>query len=146
MAALARRPARGVASGLVLVLLGIWTGLVHFVGPYFGYQFGTAGVWEFTWDRLWFGILPGVAAIAGGLLLVAARDRVTGSLGAGLGMACGVWLTVALTLAGIWQAAAPGAASMSLAEQVGLFYGLAAALAVLAAFAAAQMAGRPAPH
>lgn len=52
---------RGAASGLVLVLLGIWGGLIPFVGPYFNYAFGTTAPWVFSFDRLWLNTLPGAA-------------------------------------------------------------------------------------
>lgn len=141
-AALAIRPSRGLASGLLLILLGIWTGFIHFVGPYFDYQAGSASAWEFTWDRFWFGIVPGVAAIAAGLMLAAARDRATGSLGAWIGLAAGAWLVLCLTLAGLWQATSMGTASMTIPEQIGIFYGLGVVVATVAAFAAGRMTVR----
>jgi hypothetical protein len=33
------RRSRGVLSGLLLVLLGIWGALIPFIGPYFHYAF-----------------------------------------------------------------------------------------------------------
>lgn len=140
--ALSVKPTRGLVSGLLLILLGIWTGLIHFVGPYFAYQADTAGAWAFSWDRLWFGIVPGVVAIIGGAMLGPARDRATGSLGAWLGLASGVWLILGPTLAGIWEAAGPSSVTMSMAEQIGLFYGLGAVITAISAFAAGRMATR----
>lgn len=141
-AALAIRQSRGLVSGLALILLGIWTGLIHFVGPYFDYQAATAGVWELTWDRVWFGVVPGVAAIVGGAMLASARDRATGSLGAWVGLAAGVWLVVCLTLASLWQTAGAGTAALTMPEQIGIFYGLGVVVTALAAFAAGRMTVR----
>lgn len=141
-AALAIRPSRGLASGLLLILLGIWTGFVHFVGPYFDYQASSAGAWEFTWDRLWFGIVPGVAAIVAGAMLAVARDRATGSLGAWIGLAAGAWLVLCLTLAGIWQSTGVSTPSMTIPEQLGIFYGLGVVITAIAAFAAGRMTVR----
>lgn len=140
--ALSVKPTRGIVSGMLLVLLGIWTGIIHFVGPYFSYQADTGGAWAFSWDRLWFGIIPGVVAIIGGLMLAAAHDRATGSLGSWLGLASGVWLILAPTLAAIWETAGPGPLDMSIAEQIGLFYGLGAVITAISAFAAGRMAVR----
>lgn len=141
-AALAIRPSRGLASGLALILLGVWTGIIHFVGPYFDYQASSAGAWEFTWDRLWFGIIPGIAAIIAGIMLAAAHDRATGSLGAWIGLAAGVWIVVCLTLAGLWQTTGMAAPSMTVPEQIGIFYGLGAVITAIAAFAAGRMTVR----
>lgn len=140
--ALSVHPSRGLAGGMVLILLGVWTGFIHFVGPYFDYQVDTAGAWAFTVDRLWFGILPGVAAIVGGFLLVSARDRATGSIGGWVGLATGVWLVLAPTLATIWETAGPDTELMTRTEQIGFFYGLGAVVTVIAAFSAGRMAVR----
>ena len=44
---------RGALSGALLVLLGIWGGLIAFVGPYFHYAYTPATAWTYTNGRLW---------------------------------------------------------------------------------------------
>ena len=49
----------GAMSGFMLVVLGAWGGLIPFIGPYFGYAFGSHATWDYTANRLWLCILPG---------------------------------------------------------------------------------------
>ncbi len=37
----------------MLVVLGVWGGLIPFIGPYFGYAFGSHATWHWTANRLW---------------------------------------------------------------------------------------------
>ncbi len=49
---------RGVATGVFLVMLGLWGALIPFVGPYFDYQIGTTSTWDWSIDRFWLSVLP----------------------------------------------------------------------------------------
>ena len=70
---------RGALSGGLLILLGGWGALVPFVGPYFGYAYTPDNAWHFTLARVWLEILPGGAAVLGGvLIMVSARRLLTG--------------------------------------------------------------------
>jgi len=71
----------GAVSGFLIALLGIWGALIPFVGPYFDYSFGTNSTWHYTADRLWLNILPGALAVLGGLMLLAASRRPSGTFG-----------------------------------------------------------------
>jgi hypothetical protein len=42
----------GAVSGLLIMLLGLWGGLIPFIGPYFHYAFGSYQTWHFTDQRL----------------------------------------------------------------------------------------------
>ncbi|MGH3602297.1 MAG: hypothetical protein ACRDQH_18800, partial [Pseudonocardiaceae bacterium] len=64
-AGLAMQRSRGAGSAFLLVLLGIWGAVIPFIGPYFHYAFGVTVPWFFTYDRLWFNILPGIALFLG---------------------------------------------------------------------------------
>lgn len=138
---------RGAASGLVLVLLGIWGGLIPFVGPYFNYAFGTTAPWMFSFDRLWLNIVPGAAVVLGGLLLAPSGNRIGGGLGAWLALAGGIWFTIGPVLSPLWGAPGPaapigkplGAAWLQALEQLGYFYGLGALVTALAAFALGRL-------
>lgn len=142
VAAISIRRTRGAASGTVLVILGVWTGFIQFVGPYFEYQVDQSGVWTFTWDRFWLGILPAIVAIIGGALLAQAADRASASIGAWLGVAAGVWLVIGPTIAGYWTSTSPSTLNMSIVEQIGVFYGLGAVITAVAAFALGRMTVR----
>lgn len=95
MTGVARVPrSRGGVTGVLLILLGAWGGLAPFVGPYFRYAYTPDKAWAYTSGRLWLSIVPGAAALLGGLMVVAASHRATGCTGAVLGLLGGVWFVV----------------------------------------------------
>ena len=95
MAGVARIPrSRGGVTGVLLILLGAWGGLAPFVGPYFRYAYTPDKAWAYTSGRLWLSIVPGAAALLGGLMVVAAAHRGTGCVGAVLGLLGGAWFVV----------------------------------------------------
>lgn len=141
---------RGAATGVLLVLLGLWGGLIPFVGPYFDFTIGPDNAWQYTTGRLWLSILPAAAVVLGGLLLIGARNRATGGFGAWLALLGGLWFVVGPTLSRLWNdgisdAGAPlGSTNLQVAEQIGYFLGLGALITALAAFALGRMAVRSA--
>jgi hypothetical protein len=95
MTGVARIPrSRGGVTGVLLILLGAWGGLAPFVGPYFRYAYTPDKAWAYTSGRLWLSIVPGAAALLGGLMVVAASHRATGCIGAVLGLLGGAWFVV----------------------------------------------------
>jgi hypothetical protein len=82
---------RGAVCGVLLILLGLWGGLAPFVGPYvhFGYTPDTS--WHYDSGRLYFSVIPGAAALLGGLLVLATRNRGVGVFGGILGALGGAW-------------------------------------------------------
>ncbi|HET8604709.1 MAG TPA: hypothetical protein VFM09_12330 [Marmoricola sp.] len=137
---------RGATTGLLLVLLGIWGGLVPFVGPYFGYAFTPDLTWHFTWGRLWLEILPAAATFLGGLTLIGSANRITGHLGAWLAAAGGAWFVIGQQVSRLWTGGTPAAGmpvSVSslgyVAEWIGFFTGLGVVITFLAAGALGRM-------
>lgn len=138
---------KGAATGTILVLLGLWGGLVPFVGPYFGYAFTPDRPWAWTDGRLWLEILPAVAAVVGGLMVLGSRNRLVGLLGGWLGAAAGLWLVVGRPLSMLWNpAGVPGGGApvgsnpaWVVAEQLGFFYGLGALIVLAAGLALGRM-------
>src|SRR5881397_249219 len=94
---------RGAATGFLLVLLGLWGGLIQFVGPYFNYQIGTTSTWDWSIDRLWLSVLPGAAAALGGLIMLYSTRRSTASFGGLLALAGGLWLVGGPTVSMLWN-------------------------------------------
>lgn len=140
----------GAVSGLLVALLGIWGAVIPFVGPYFDYSFGVNSTWHYTTDRLVLCILPGAAALVGGLLIVKAASRATGAFGGWLAGLAGAWFVVGPALSRVWEhATGPigpplfGTTRQAL-ELIGYFYGLGAVMIALAAFAVGRFASRPA--
>ena len=83
MAGVTRIPrTRGAVSGVLLILLGAWGGLAPFVGPYFRFAYTPDKAWAYTSGRLWLSVVPGAAALLGGLLVTIASHRAVGCVGA----------------------------------------------------------------
>src|SRR5215469_1063995 len=92
MASVTRIPrSRGSVAGVLLIILGAWGGLIPFVGPYFHYAYTPATAWHYTSGRLYLSIVPGAAALIGGLLAVLASHRAVGVVGALLAALGGGW-------------------------------------------------------
>src|SRR5688500_1757923 len=69
-------------SGCVLVAVGAWIALAPFI----------VGTWAWEWDfgRFLLTVLPGAAAVLGGLIMLGGRRLVP--IGGGIALAGGLWL------------------------------------------------------
>ena len=139
------RRSRGTASGLLLVLLGLWGALIPFVGPYFHYAYTPDTAWTYSTARLWLEILPGAAVVFGGVLLIIATGRHVALFGAMLAAAAGAWFTLGPVLSPLWNnqitlGGSPAGATVytRIMEQLGFF----SALGVVIVFVAAAAFGR----
>jgi hypothetical protein len=135
------RRSRGVLSGLLLVLLGIWGALIPFIGPYFHYAYTPDKAWTYTTGRLWLDILPGAAAFLGGLIVLTSSYRPTAHFGAWLAVLSGAWFALGGLIGPTWvkMQMVPGTpvgdtATRTL-EQIGFFTGLGVAIVLLGAMA-----------
>src|SRR2546430_13554760 len=97
---------RGALTGVLLVLLGLFAALVPFVGPYFNYQIGTTSTWDWSMDRLWLSVLPGAAAVLGGLVMLYSTRRSAAALGGLLALAGGLWFIVGPSVSMLWNGGA----------------------------------------
>jgi hypothetical protein len=146
------RRTRGGLSGLLLILLGAWGALVPFVGPYFHYAYTPDRTWAYTSGRLWLEVVPGVATVLGGLIVLMTRSRAWGCCGAFLAALAGAWFVVGAAVTaqfvkgtsirpGVPVATSAGAAASSLRqflEGLGFFTGT----GILIVFFAALALGR----
>ena len=141
----------GAVSGLLIALLGVWGAVIPFVGPYFDYSFGVNSTWHYTTDRLVLSILPGAAALVGGLLMVKAASRAAGAFGGWLAVLAGAWFAIGPPLSKTWEhrAGPIGAPLFGTTRQtfelIGYFYGLGVLIVALAAFAVGRFASRARP-
>ena len=83
---------------------GLWGGLIAFVGPYFHFAFTPGTAWAYTSGRLWLEILPGIATVLGGLILLASRVRPVAMFGAWVAALGGAWFAVGRVLSPMWNA------------------------------------------
>ena len=140
---------RGAATGVFLVLLGLWGALIPFVGPYFDYQIGTTSTWDWSIDRFWLSVLPGAAAVVGGLIMLYSTRRSTASFGGLLALAGGLWFVVGPTVSMLWNdgAQATGAAfgdnGTRVLEWLGFYYGTGALITLFAAYGLGFLAALP---
>ncbi len=132
---------RGALSGVLLVLLGLWGGLIAFVGPYFHFAYTPATAWSYTSGRLWLEILPGAATLLGGLILLFTRVRPVAMFGAWLAAAAGAWFAVGRAFTPLWNpsgaviAGTPVGSStlIRVLEEISYFTGLGVVIVFLAA-------------
>jgi hypothetical protein len=138
---------RGAASGLLVIVLGLWGALVPFVGPAFDFAYNPAQGSAWNAERGWLEVLPGAVAVIGGLLLVRSRNRATAMLGGWLSVIAGAWFVVgrvAATTLTIGEIGRPVAETDTKAAWLELtyFYGLGALIVFLGATALGRLSVR----
>ncbi|WP_198679163.1 hypothetical protein [Thermomonospora amylolytica] len=135
---------RGAFSGLMLVLLGLWGGLIPFVGPYADFAFSPDEPWHVTDDRLLLSVAPAAATVLGGLIVLAVANRAAAILGAWLAVLGGAWFVVGGPLSVLWNADGVGTPlggeARQVAEQLGFFTGLGTMIVFFAALALGRFA------
>jgi len=141
---------RGAVCGTLLILLGLWGGLAPFVGPYFHFGFTPDKAWDYNSGRLYYSIIPGAAALLGGVLIVMTRNRIVGFLGSVLGLLGGAWFVVGVDFVkdllyrtisvGAPMVPASGSASLRYLylERISLFAGLGVVILLAGAIAAGR--------
>jgi hypothetical protein len=137
---------RGALSGLLLIVLGAWAGVVAFIAPYFDLAYTPApnSAWYWTAARGYLEVAPGAAAFLGGLLLLMSASRATTSFGGWLAAVGGAWLVVGPSLAGfagigIGVPDPTSSTGARAAEQLLFFYGVGAAILFVAAGALGRL-------
>lgn len=136
---------RGALSGVLLLLLGIWGGLIPLVGPYVHYAYTPDHAWRITSGRIWLEILPAAGAFLGGFILLVSKLRPMALLGASLAAASGAWFAVGSALAPIWTTALPaqgrplGGQFARAMEQIGFFAGLGVVIVCIASVALGRL-------
>ncbi|WP_375491062.1 hypothetical protein [uncultured Jatrophihabitans sp.] len=135
---------RGVGSGLVVLLLGIWGALIPFVGPYFSFYYTPKKAWHWEAARGWLEVFPGAVAFVGGLLLLVSASRAAAVFGAWLGVLAGAWFVVGLPLATVLHIGSPGNPggthrSVTALETLFFFFALGALILFFAATALGRL-------
>jgi hypothetical protein len=136
---------RGAASGFLLILLGIWGAAAPFVGPNLGFAFSPSQEWSAA--RGWLEVLPGVATVIGGSLLLLSRNRATAMMGSWLAVIAGAWFVVGRAVAGplaLGDVGTPMASTdgQRLLLELSYFHGLGALVLFFGAFAVGRLSVR----
>src|ERR1700722_3195944 len=132
---------RGAFTGILLVLLGLWAGLIPLIGPYLHVAYTPDKAWVVTNGRIWFEFLPSAGAMIGGILLATSRLRPVAVIGAVLAAASGGWVAVGPVGATLWMRPPPaqgipvGGTLARAAEQLAFFTGIGALILCVAAVA-----------
>jgi hypothetical protein len=126
-------------AGLAILILGIWGGIIPFVGPYFHFTLGPDHTWVWTAGRFYLNVLPAIAAVIGGLLLMGAGPWAAGRLGALLALLAGFWFAIGADLSLLWHTggqagAAHGGATRQALERLSFHSGLGVLITALAAY------------
>jgi len=134
---------RGALTGVLIVVLGIWGGLMPYLGSAFDYTYTPDDTWTWTEGRFWLQLLPAIAAVVGGLALLFSRSRAAAMAGGWLAAAAGGWFVVGPLLSPLWDSTFLGTPvgdkTDRAVEQIGLFFGLGAAIILFAAFAVGRL-------
>ena len=138
---------RGVASGVLLLILGAWAAVVPFIGNYINFAYSPTSTWTWTSGRGWYEVAPGAAVVLGGLLLLFSANRAVTSFGAWLGIAGGAWLIIGpqlATLLNLGSIGSPTATSNGLIalERLAYFDAVGAAILFVAAVALGRLSVR----
>ncbi len=130
-----------VIVGVLLVLLGVFGVVIPFVGPLFDFGMGPEPAWTVTTARLVRHVVPGVAVILGGLMLLFPGARASRALGVSLALLGGIWLTVAPVVLGRIPEGMP--ALIDVLRPLAYHYGTGLLItAALGAFALGRLSGR----
>jgi hypothetical protein len=139
---------KGAVSGLLLILLGLWGGLIPFIGPYIDLSLGPDEAWTWTEGRLWLSVLPAAAVVLGGLLVLRSATRGSGVLGSWLAIAGGAWFVAGSTVSKLWndgvsQGGVPhGSTEMRVLAELSYYHGLGALVLLIAGLALGRFATR----
>src|SRR5918999_2728287 len=119
MAGMLRVPrSRGALSGVLLVLLGLWGGLIPFVGPYVDFAYTPNETWFFNGDRFWLNVAPAIATGLGGLIVLFSANRAVAMFGGWLATLGGAWFIVGPTVSVLWKPTGTSATGTPIGDEL----------------------------
>lgn len=139
---------RGGLSGLILILLGAWGGLIPLVGPYLKYGYTPDRTWDLTQGRLYLSVIPGAVVLLAGLVIVMTRSRGLGGFFAFVAALAGIWFIAGAAVVELLPASLRGSISTgtpiatTVARAILTSLGFYAGLGALILFFAALALGR----
>ena len=127
-------------TGVLIIAIGVFATIIPFIGPLFGFGMGPdPQPWVLTTPRIVRHLIPGIAAIVGGIMLLP-RMRASRSVGATLAVLAGIWLTIAPVVLGRVAAGPP--AVVDILRPLAYHYGVGVLIAGLGGFALGRVSGR----
>lgn len=125
-------------AGIVIVLLGVFAGIIPFVGPLFNFGMGPDPAWAVTTSRVVRHVIPAIAVVAGGLMLMPRinASRVVGGTLAFLG---GGWIVIAPIVLG--RGGEPAPPLIDILRPLTYHFATGAVIVALAGFAIGRMTG-----
>ncbi len=126
-------------AGFIILIAGMWGALIPFVGPYFHFTLGPDHTWVWNTGRLYLDVLPAIAAVVGGLFLLAGGPWLSGRFGALLALAGGIWFAAGPDVSRLWhgggaQGFAHGHGAKRMLEFLTLHSGIGVLITALAAY------------
>jgi hypothetical protein len=133
--------ARTRGSALLILLLGIWGGIVPFVGGYFNYPSGEP-TWHWSMVNATLSVAAGAVTVVGALLMMSGRPS-SGRLGSMLALLGGAWFILGPIFLPLWSSATAlkttGSRWMQVLQQIGYHYGTGVLITALAGYALGAM-------
>jgi hypothetical protein len=136
---------RGGLSGLILVLLGAWGGLIPLVGPYLKFGYSPDRTWDLNQGRLYLSVLPGAVVLLAGLVIAMTRSRGLGGFLAFVAALAGIWFIAGAAVVELLPASLRGSistgtpiattATRAILTYLGFYAGLGALILFFAALA-----------
>jgi hypothetical protein len=128
------------ATGLLILALGVWGGLIPFIGHYLHFALGPDKAWSWTSGRLYLSVIPGAVAVFAGLNLISAGPRGSARFGALLALLAGIWFAIGPDVSFLWNHSGAlgsphGSRFIRVLELVTYHTGLGALMAALAGYA-----------
>jgi hypothetical protein len=109
---------RGSLSGLILILLGAWGGLIPLVGPSLKFGYGPDPAWHLNQGRLYLSVIPGAVVLLAGLLILITRSRGFGGFWAFVAALAGFWFIAGAAIVQLLPASL-GAGSIGTGKPIG---------------------------
>lgn len=125
--------------GVLIILFGLFSMVLPFVGPLFGFGMGPDPAWVLTEARMFRHLIPGAAIVVGGIMLLPSvrASRVIGAVLAVLG---GIWVTIAPVVLGRLDEGTP--TLLEMARPLTYHFGTGLIITGLAAFALGVASGK----
>lgn len=133
---------RGALNGVLLILLGLWGGLIPFIGPRFGLAYEAGSPWSVTNGRLWLELVPAAVTVLGGVGLLFSAHRAFGVFWSWVAALAGGWFLIGPAVSRLWNHGEPAmsnpvgpSTAARVLEEIVFFSGLGAVIVFLAAVA-----------